>query len=495
MMPKLGTACAVLVLAGWSVRACSSRAAPPGGAPAGHKTCKHPELRGLPFCNSELEFGDRARDLIARMNLTEKIDNMQAGCGNPQEKACETNDVYFATPGLERLGLPMIKFQECIHGVGSDSNDGYCWHDAAGRRVCPTSFPDPVNLGCTFNQSLWQAAAEVVSTESRALMNTDSTFAAGFCWGRECADFDFISRSDSSSCAPAVRPCSSPLRMAVPSAVVNLVRDPRWGRASETPGEDPLVNGRFGAAFAQGLAGQEKGRYRKIIATGKHSAAYSLEEWCRSGPVKPGLSLPGGAAPAAGLRDDPLGSGCFNRGTFNAVIPPRDLVQYYWPPFKQLVQEGRVGGLMCSHNAVNGYTSCDNGPFNNGILRGKFGFDGYIVTDCGALGDIISRTNDGEPSVIPGRAVTNFSQAAAAGLKGGIDLECPDSETQIFKRHLPSALRAGLVTMSGKLHPPSLSERHVVRCSCSRALPTSQVDLPSLMHLPLQRSTLRWSGC
>ena len=176
-----------------------------GGTGTG-PSCADPALRGLPFCDARLPFAERAKDLVQRMSLAEKVSNMQTGCGNPSEKGCATNDVYFSTPGLPRLGLPMIKVQECIHGLGSDSNPGYCWADPEGGRRCPTSFPNPINLGCTFNESLWTAAADVVATEGRALMNTDSTFAGGVCWG----------------------------------PVVNLVRDPRWGRASEAPGEGEL---------------------------------------------------------------------------------------------------------------------------------------------------------------------------------------------------------------------------------------------------------------
>ena len=167
-------------------------------------------------------------------------------------------------------------------------------------------------------------------------MNTDSTFAAGVCWG----------------------------------PVINLVRDPRWGRASESTGEDPVVNGRFGVAFARGLMAAGESRYLKIVATAKHSSVYSLEDWCVGGPVKPGAAAEQTAAQKAaqvGSSDDPPGSGCFNRGTFDAVVPTRDLVEYYWPVWKMVVEGAAIPGIMCSHNAVNGVTSCDNGPFNNGV--------------------------------------------------------------------------------------------------------------------------------
>ena len=187
-----------------------------------------------------------------------------------------------------------------------------------------------------------------------------------------------------------------------------------------------------------------EGRYLKMVATVKHSSAYSLEAWCEDGPSKP-ESVAG--RQHVGGTDDPLGSGCFNRGTFDAVIPTRDLVEYYWPPWRAVIEGADVHSIMCSHNSVNGFTSCDNGPFNNGVLRDKFGFNGYMVSDCGAFGDILARTGDGEPSVLPGRRATNLSPAAAFGLRGGVDLECPDSESQIFKKHLPAALAEGLVTM------------------------------------------------
>jgi beta-glucosidase-like glycosyl hydrolase len=88
--------------------------------------------------------------------------------------------------------------------------------------------------------------------------------------------------------------------------------------------------------------------------------------------------------------------GGLNRASFNALISERDQVEYYYPAWRAAVQGGRTGSVMCSYNAVNGVPSCANSEFLNGVLRDQYGFDGMVVSDCGAIDHIHSQFKPGE---------------------------------------------------------------------------------------------------
>jgi beta-glucosidase-like glycosyl hydrolase len=166
---------------------------------------------------------------------------------------------------------------------------------------------------------------------------------------------------------------------------INIYRDPRWGRGQETPGEDPYLTANYAEAFVLGMQVGEDPRYFKVIPTCKHYFAYGLENW-----------------------------NGMNRLHFNAIVSTQDLIETYLPAFESCVRNSRAGSIMCSYNAVNGVPSCANDLFQNKILRGKWGFTGYIVSDCGAISNIIETHH-----------YTDTPEATvAAGLKGGCDLDC-----------------------------------------------------------------------
>ena len=129
--------------------------------------------------------------------------------------------------------------------------------------------------------------------------------------------------------------------------VVNLARDPRWGRFQESISECPVLNAHYVRAFIRGIQGD--GPVMKIAATCKHFYAYSLED-----------------------------SDGFTRHDFDAVVSERDLRETYLVPFSARVAAG-VASVMCSYNAVNNLPTCLDGHAQNGIRRGEFGFDGPIV--------------------------------------------------------------------------------------------------------------------
>ncbi|EGZ28322.1 family 3 glycoside hydrolase [Phytophthora sojae] len=135
-------------------------------------------------------------------------------------------------------------------------------------------------------------------------------------------------------------------------------RDPRWGRNTETPSEDPLVNSKYGVAYTKGLqeGKHEDPRYLQAVVTLKHYVAYSYENY---------------------------GGG--NRKTFNAIVSPYDFADTYFPAFRSSIVDGNAKGVMCSYNSVNGVPACANNELENKLLRGMLGFDGYITSDSGAI--------------------------------------------------------------------------------------------------------------
>ncbi|KJE94694.1 beta-xylosidase [Capsaspora owczarzaki ATCC 30864] len=178
---------------------------------------------------------------------------------------------------------------------------------------------------------------------------------------------------------------------------INIFRDPRWGRGQETPGEDPYLTSRYVETLVQNLQNGEDARYLKVVATCKHYTAYDMEDW-----------------------------GGIDRFHFNAVVSDQDLVETFMPPFEACVRVGKGASLMCSYNAVNGIPSCADDFINNEIAREQWGFDGYIVSDCGAI-DCIQYTHN----------YTNTTQATcAAGIQGGCDLDCGD----FYQSHLMDAI-------------------------------------------------------
>lgn len=183
------------------------------------------------------------------------------------------------------------------------------------------------------------------------------------------------------------------------SPTVNMARDPRWGRTPETYGEDPFLSGRLGVAFVKGLQGNDP-RYLKIVSTPKHFAANNEEH---------------------------------NRFECDAVISDRDLREYYLPAFESCVKEGRCASIMSAYNAINGVPCSANPWLLNQLLRNEWGFDGYVVSDCGAPVFLISHH----------KYVKTPEVAAALELKSGLDLECGD---EIFIEPLLSAYRQHMVS-------------------------------------------------
>ncbi len=162
---------------------------------------------------------------------------------------------------------------------------------------------------------------------------------------------------------------------------LNIFRDPRWGRGQETYGEDPFLTGRMGVAYVTGLQGNDP-RYYLAIATPKHYAVHS------------------GPEPTRHFAD--------------VDVSKHDQVDTYTPAFRAAVVEGRAGSVMCAYNAINGEPACANQFLLQDQLRGKWGFQGYVVSDCDAVRDVAANH----------RYRPTQAQGAAISVIRGMDNEC-----------------------------------------------------------------------
>ena len=173
---------------------------------------------------------------------------------------------------------------------------------------------------------------------------------------------------------------------------VNIFRDPRWGRGQETYGEDPFLTGRMAVAFVTGMQGDDP-KYYQVISTPKHFAVHS------------------GPEPTRHFAD--------------ADVSKHDEIDTYLPAFRAAVTEGHAGSVMCSYNAINGQPGCANEFLLQDQLRGKWEFQGYVVSDCGAVIDIFAGHH-----YRPTQA-----QASAISLQRGMDNECADFFAKVKDNH------------------------------------------------------------
>lgn len=246
------------------------------------------------------------------------------------------------------------------------------WNEAlhgVARAGAATSFPQAIGLAAMFDEELLEKLGDVAATEGRAKYNA-------------------LSAQDD-------RDIYKGLTFWSPN--VNIFRDPRWGRGHETYGEDPCLTSRLGKAYVRGLQGD--GETMKAAACAKHFAVHSGPE-----------SL---------------------RHKFNAVASPKDMEETYLPAFEACVRDAGVEAVMGAYNRTNGEPCCGSETLLKDILRGRWGFQGHVVSDCWAIRDFHT-----------GHMVTeNTAQSVALALKNGCDLNCGDCY-----RCLLLALREGLIS-------------------------------------------------
>lgn len=273
--------------------------------------------------NPALTPEDRAKDLVSRMTLEEKVSQMQ--------------DV---APAIPRLDVPAYNWwNEALHGVA--------------RNGFATNFPQSIGLAATWDTSLMYRIASTIAVEGRAKYN------------------EAIRNGDHSRFAG----------LTFWSPNINIVRDPRWGRGMETFGEDPFLTASLGVEFVKGLQGDNP-KYPELVSTPKHYAVHSGPEPLRHG--------------------------------FNVDVSEHDLEDTYLPAFRATIVDGHADSIMCAYNAIDGAPACANTMLLQQHLREDWGFSGYTVSDCDAVGDIDRGHH----------FAASPEEAAAKAVKAGTDLDC-----------------------------------------------------------------------
>ncbi|WP_163881478.1 glycoside hydrolase family 3 N-terminal domain-containing protein [Paenibacillus favisporus] len=248
-------------------------------------------------------------------------------------------DVQKSYLSKSRLGIPLMFMADVVHGF-------------------KTIFPIPLAIGCSWDTELAEKSAEIAARES-AVSGIHVTFAP----------------------------------------MVDLVRDPRWGRVMETTGEDPYLNSLFARAFVRGYQGKSlKDEPERLAACVKHFAAYGAPE---------------------GGRD------------YNTVnMSERNLREQYLPAYKAALDEG-CEMVMTSFNTVDGIPATGNEKLMRGILRDEWGFDGVLISDWASIREMIAHG-----------AAEDDCEAAYRAIRAGVDIEMM---TPCYVQHLPGLIESGRV--------------------------------------------------
>src|SRR3569833_1445748 len=234
-----------------------------------------------------------------------------------------------------------------------------------------TIIPQAIGMAATFNDDLVKQVSTVISTEARAKYNMAIS---------KDRHLQYMG-----------------LTFWTPN--INIIRDPRWGRGQETYGEDPYLTATIGSAFVRGLQGDDPS-HLKASATAKHFAVHSGPETTRD--------------------------------RFDAIVDEKDFRETYLYAFHALVSGAHVESVMSAYNRVNGVPNSTNKMLLTDILRKEWGFNGHVVTDCGALDDVFSTHK-----TLPGPVET-----AAAAIKAGINLDC----STVLLNDVVKAIQQGLLS-------------------------------------------------
>ncbi len=260
---------------------------------------------------------------------------------SPRLGAEAVNEIQRYAIEHSRLGIPILIGEECSHG-----------HMAIGATV----FPVPLSLGSTWNVDLYREMCRAVARETR-------------------------SQGGAVTYSP----------------VLDVVRDPRWGRTEECFGEDAYLVGQMAVASVEGLQGERLDGEDSVAATLKHFVGYGSSEGGRNaGPVHMGR---------------------------------RELLEVDLLPFRKAVEAG-AASIMPAYNEIDGVPCTTNKELLDGVLRGEWGFDGMVITDCGAI-DMLASGHD---------SAEDGQDAAVQAIEAGIDMEMSG---EMFGKYLVEAVRNG----------------------------------------------------
>ncbi|QDV78514.1 glycoside hydrolase family 3 N-terminal domain-containing protein [Botrimarina mediterranea] len=258
------------------------------------------------------------------------------GGAPPAEFAELTNEIQRYFIENSRLGIPVAFHDECLHGLVA--------RDA-------TSFPQPIGLASSFHPELVRRVYEVTAREARAC---------------------------------GVHQALAP--------VVDVARDPRWGRVEETFGEDPYLVAELGVAAVRGFQGdREVGAHDRVIGTLKHFAAHGQPE---------------------------SGNNCAP-----VSISERHLRETFLYPFERCVREGGAMSVMASYNEIDGVPSHANTWLLRKVLREEWAFDGTVVSDYYAIRELWNR-----PDLYGHHVAANRDEAAALAVTAGVNIELPEPD-------------------------------------------------------------------
>jgi beta-glucosidase len=263
------------------------------------------------------------------------------------------------------------------------------------RADIATVFPQAIAMAASWDVPLMHQVADVIGTEFRAKYLEKVRPDGGTDWYRG---------------------------LTVWSPNINIFRDPRWGRGQETYGEDPYLTSRLGVAFVTGLQGDDS-KYLKTVATPKHFAVHS-------GPES-------------------------TRHTADVHVSRHDLEDTYLPAFRATVMEAKAESVMCAYNSINGEPACGNGTLLQEHLRKDWGFQGYVVSDCGAAADIF--IPDGH------RFAPNAEAGVTVAFKTGMDLICGD-----YRNHMSTEPDGIVGAVRHGLLPESILDRSLARLFTAR---------------------------
>ena len=319
------------------------------------------------------------------------------------------------------VGERILQLQDQAPSIPRLGVPGYNWWNEGlhglARDGYATVFPQAMGLAATWDAALLHEVGDTVSTEARARFNPHLH--------ADAAQYEGLT---------------------IWSPNINIFRDPRWGRGQETYGEDPFLTATLGAQFVEGIQGNDP-FYLKADATPKHFVAHS-------GPEE-------------------------GRDSFNTKASAHDLADTYLPAFHALITTANAAAMMCSYNAINGTPSCADSELLQKRVRDGWGFKGYVVSDCDAVGNITSYHH----------YTADKAHGAAAALKAGTDLDCGRSYTA-----LNDAVAQGLVTASDidrSLHRLLMAKMRLgmldeVSCTAFDRIEASANDTPAHRTLALK---------
>ncbi|WP_214071441.1 glycoside hydrolase family 3 C-terminal domain-containing protein [Mucilaginibacter sp. dw_454] len=284
----------------------------------------------------------RVKDLISRMTLEEKAEYLD-----------------HVGPDIPKFDIKSDKWNQSLHGV--------VWTRPT------TMFPVSIAMAATWDPKLVYNETTAISDEARAIYNgwhNDSNF--------QGEKKGLIYRSP----------------------VINISRNPYWGRINECFGEDPFLDGRIGVAHVKGLQGNDP-HYLKLVSTLKHYAVNNVET---------------------------------DRTSRSATVSERMLYEFWLPHFRDCIVEGGAQSVMASYNAINGVPNNINHMMLTDILKNKWGFKGFVVSDLGGVNTMVNGHEKGQMS---------YEEAVAKSINAGCDFS--DKE---FMQYIPIAVNKGLLSMA-----------------------------------------------